>query len=516
VSLSTTISGAEIRYTTDGTAPASTSSLYSGTALSFTATTRLRAQAFVNGSASGAATGAIYIARAISATHDLPVIILDAYGSGKLPNTDGQRPYVNVAYMTFEPTSPGGTVDISASPTTVSFAAFHVHGQSSAMMPKLSYRLELRDETGKDRHCPVLGMPADSDWVLVAPYADKTLIHNNFVYALGADMGLAAPRVKLAEVYINVGGKPLAATDYQGVYQMVESIKNDKNRLNLKQLDASKTSATDVTGGYIFAFQWMITEDNPLACPSGTANPWNYLSVVDPDSLVSQQTSYITQYLVSFNTALHGSNIADATTGYPNYIEPKSWVDHVIIQEFGRNMDAYARSQYLYKDRGAKLNAGPLWDYDLIAGSGLNPSNPMAGTMANTGTSGWQYQGNASRLAGGGTGVGGGGLGGPTQGTADWFPVLIQDPTFNAQLVARWKELRGTLLADSAVASRIDGLAQGLSNAAGRNFQTWNILTTANINSMFDTPTQATWADQVTFMKTWLQQRAAWIDGQWK
>ena len=97
MSLSTTISGAEIRYTTDGTAPASTSSLYSGTALSFTATTRLRAQAFVNGSASGAATGAIYIARAISATHDLPVIILDAYGSGKLPNTDGQRPYVNVA-----------------------------------------------------------------------------------------------------------------------------------------------------------------------------------------------------------------------------------------------------------------------------------------------------------------------------------------------------------------------------------------------------------------------------------
>jgi hypothetical protein len=45
---------------------------------------------------------------------------------------------------------------------------------------------------------------------------------------------------------------------------------------------------------------------------------------------------------------------------------------------------------------------------------------------------------------------------------------------------------------------------------------TQDILITANLNNMFDTPTQATWADQVTFMKTWLQQRAVWIDSQWK
>jgi hypothetical protein len=33
---------------------------------------------------------------------------------------------------------------------------------------------------------------------------------------------------------------------------------------------------------------------------------------------------------------------------------------------------------------------------------------------------------------------------------------------------------------------------------------------------MFNTQTQATWADQVTNMKTWLQQRTDWIDSQWK
>jgi hypothetical protein len=509
VELSTTVANAEIRYTKDGTAPTSSSTLYSGSALSLTATTRLRAQAFLQGAASGAASSAIYVARGIEATHDLPVILLDSYGSGNLPTADAQRQFVNVAYMTFEPTTSGGTVSIASQPTTVSFAAFHVRGNSSAMFPKVPYRLELRDEAGDDRDCPVLGMPAESDWAMVNPYADKTLIHNNFIYALGHDLGMAVPRVTLAEVYVNVVNEPLDADDYQGVYQITETIKNQKNRLNLKQLDATKTSATEITGGYILSFEWQITADIPLSCPSGTANPWTSLGVVDPDDIVSQQKDYLTQYLVSFNTAVHGSNIADATTGYPNYIETKSWVDQVIIHEFGRNMDAYVRSQYLYKDRDAKLNAGPLWDYDLIAGVGLKPGGMMAGTMANTATDGWQYEGNTQRMTGGGTGMG------ASTGTTDWFLVLLKDPTFKAQLVARWKELRGSLLSDTNIASRIDGLTQGLSNAADRNFKKWNILSQAQVNP-FDTPTQATWAEQIAFMKTWLQQRAAWIDTQWK
>jgi hypothetical protein len=505
VELTTSTASAEIRYTKDGTAPTSSSTLYAGTAISLTSTTRLRAQAYVQGAASGKATSALYVARAIAATHDLPVIILDSYGSGALPTAEAQRKFVDVAYMAFEPTTAGATVDISSKPTTASFAAFHVRGNSSAMFPKVPYRLELRNEAGDDRDCPVLGMPAESDWALVGPFADKTLIHNNFVYELGAAMGMAVPRVKLAEVYVNVVNEPLDADDYQGVYQIVETIKNQKNRLNLKQLDETKTSATDVTGGYILALEWSITPENPLACPTGTANPWNYLEVNDPDPIVAEQTDYITKYLVSFNTAVRGSSAADAATGYPNYIEPKTWVDQIIVNELGRNMDAYVRSQYFYKDRGAKLNAGPLWDFDLIAGSGLNPGSMMAGTIANTGTEGWQYEGNNSRMIGSGT----------SKGSADWFAVLLQDPTFKAELVARWKELRGTLLADSAIASRIDGLAQGLSNAADRNFKKWNILSQAQV-SPFDTPTASTWAAQITYMKTWLQQRAAWIDTQWK
>jgi hypothetical protein len=443
----------------------------------------------------------------VDATHDLPVIILDSYGSGKLPTAEAQRQFVDVAYLALDPGS-AGSAKLSQTPTVVSNAAFHVRGNSSAMFDKVPYRLELRNEAGDDRDCPVLGMPSESDWAMVGPHADKTLVHNNFVYELARDMGLAAPRVKLAEVYVNTDLQPLAADDYQGVYQIVETIKNQKNRLDLKQLDESKVSSTELTGGYIFSFEWAITPENPLECPSGTTKPWKSMELVDPVPVATQQKDYLTQHLVSFHNALRGSNITDATTGYPAYIEPKTWIDQIILNEFTRNMDAYVRSQYFYKDRGAKINAGPAWDFDLIAGTGLK-----SGAMANFAAEGWGYEGNASRMDPSGST---GGMPGPTSaGTSDWFLILLKDATFKSQLVARWKTLRGTLLADSAIASRIEGLTKNLGPAAERNFKKWDILSKAQVPP-FDTPTEATWTAQVTYMKTWLQKRAAWLDGQWK
>lgn len=503
LTLSTTASGAEIRFTTDGKTPTAASTLYSAP-LSITKTTRVRAAAFVNGSAAGKPSAALYIARSIDSAHDLPIIVLDSFGSGKLPTSStGDRPFVDVGFLSYEPS--GGTASLAATPTTASFAAFHVRGNSSAMFDKIPYRLELRDEAGEDRDCAMLGMPAESDWALVGPHADKTLIHNNFVYDLGRALGLQVPRIKLAEVYVNVDNTPLDADDYQGVYQVVETIKNQKDRLNLKQLDETKTTDAQISGGYIFKFEWMITAETPLDCPATSANCWKAMELVDPIPIAPVQKTWLTQHLVSFNDSLHGTNIADPTTGYPKYMEVKSFVDSIIVSEFTRNMDAYARSQYFYKDRDAKINAGPLWDFDLIAGTGMKAGGMFGGmpggtSMANVPTDGWQYEGNASRLKGA---------------TADWITVLVADPTFKAQLVARWKELRKTLLSDTAVGSRIDAVSAGLAKAAERNFKKWNILTAARIEP-FDTPTEATWEGQITYMKTWLQQRAAWIDGQWK
>jgi hypothetical protein len=226
-----------------------------------------------------------------------------------------------------------------------------------------------------------------------------------------------------------------------------------------------------------------------LTCPSGQANCWNFLEVADPDPWAQPQRDYLTQHLQAFVTALHSATPADAMSGYPAFIDTASFVNQVIMQELTRNLDAYSRSQYLYKDRDAKIFAGPLWDYDLIAGVGFS------GTTGGSATSGWQYESSASRL----------------NVTADWFPRLLADPAFKSQLVARWKALRQAQLSDTEMRARIARLTAPLTAGAQRNFQKWPILATARVGG-FTTPTAATWAGQVTAMQDWLVARAAWLD----
>ncbi len=53
-----------------------------------------------------------------------------------------------------------------------------IRGSSSQMFPKKSFGFELHDELGEDMDFPLLGMPEEEDWILYAPYSDKSLIRN--------------------------------------------------------------------------------------------------------------------------------------------------------------------------------------------------------------------------------------------------------------------------------------------------------------------------------------------------
>ena len=50
-----------------------------------------------------------------------------------------------------------------------------------------------------------------------------------------------------------------------------------------------------------------------------------------------------------------------------------------------------------------------------------------------------------------------------------------------------------------------------LANAAQRNFQRWPNLSTATVGG-FGTQTTQTWEQQIQIMRTFLTQRAAWLD----
>ena len=214
MTLASSVAGAEIRYTTDGQAPTASSGVYT-TAVQLTRTAQIRAQAFVNGTATGSPGTALYVANTVTTAHDLPVLALDSYGQGQ-PNQDD---WMDVSVLQFDPVN--GSTSLAATPTIAARAGFDLRGQSSALFDKKQYRLELRDNQDDDLDWPLLGMPADSDWVLLGPYDDKSLIRNAFMYGLGRDMGLQAPRFAFAEVYVNTDAQPISASDYVGVYMVV-------------------------------------------------------------------------------------------------------------------------------------------------------------------------------------------------------------------------------------------------------------------------------------------------------
>ena len=497
VELEATDPSAELRYTLDHTPPTADSLLYEAP-LSFNETTELRVQQFDGDERVGPPATALYVARSFDEHHDLPVLVLDSYGEavpGAEPDLEAKdefsREYKHAAVLWFEPDS--GSTSFLAAPVVASAAGIHVRGQSSAVFDKKPYRVELRNATDTDRDCPMFGMPSESDWVLNPGFPDKALIRNAFVYSLGPDMGVAAPRAQLVEVYVNSAARPLQAGDYQGVYLFVETVKNQKSRLNLQQLEATDTMLPDIQGGYVFKFEYESQQfDQRLPCPEEAAYCWDWLEVADPKPWNPQQQEYLASHLSELAAAFHASDLADQTSGYPAFIDTPSFVNHVILHELTRNADAYMRSQYFYKGRDTKVFAGPLWDFDLTAGVGSS-----RGSNANTSLEGWQYAGFESRWE-----------------TADWFQVLLSDPQFQAALATRWRELREDVLADAAIVARIQKLTHGLTNAAQRNFEKWPILTTEWIRQ-FETPTADSWEGQVEVMQEWLLGRAAWLDTQW-
>ena len=480
VELSSKIPDAQIRYTVDGSVPAVSSKLYTGP-LTFTTTTQLRAQSFVNGSASGDMGTAIYVASSIDAEHGIPVLILDAYGKGK-----PDREYKDVAFILLEPRN--NKVSLLQPATIVTRAGFHVRGQSSANFEKTPYRLELRDNKDDDAKYPMLGMPGDGDWALISPYPDKSLIRNALAYELGKEMGLATPRYAHVEVYINFDNQPLSADDYQGVYLLTETLEIGKDRLNIKKLKEDDLTEPNITGGYLMQFNMMAAEE-----PLIRGNGWNDLELKEPDDLLPEQLAWITNYIQKVHDSIHSQNPSDPQTGYPAYIDVDSFVDFIIHTELGKQPDSYIRSAHIHKDRGQKLKAGPLWDYDLAYDSytglfGLPSSN----------IEGWQYQSTAPMMPGMAT-------------TTDWYYTLMQDPNFRSKVKARWEELRKGPLSDEQLVAKVRELSKPLSNAAHRNFQKWNILSTPFVGG-FSTQVTQTWEEQIQIVENYLLKRAAWID----
>ena len=101
-------------------------------------------------------------------------------------------------------------------------------GRSSLNVEKHQYGVELRDASDQAREVNLLGMGAESDWILNGNYYDRSLMRNKLGYDLFQSFGgpeRYAPESACCE--LTLGG------EYLGLYLLVERIKRDEARLDL-------------------------------------------------------------------------------------------------------------------------------------------------------------------------------------------------------------------------------------------------------------------------------------------
>jgi hypothetical protein len=368
-----------------------------------------------------------------------------------------------------------------------------IRGSSSQMFPKKQYAVELWTDAGLDTSASVLGLPAEEDWILYAPYSDKSLLRNLLAYKFSRDLGWYAPRTRLVELYID--------ELYKGVYVFTEKIKRDVNRVNINKLNPDENSGDDLTGGYIVKIDKFdgatvgLGWDSPFPPRYRTNNQSIHFQFHYPkeDEITYEQANYIETYITNFEESLLGPLKNHPEYGYRAHINVESFIDFAIVNEITKNVDGYRLSTFLYKDKDSddgKLYLGPVWDFNLGFG---NANYCEGGTIH-----GWAWDFN--KICGGDYWL-----------VPFWWEKLMQDQEFKMQFKARWQEVRVGILSDENIMNYIDSVVTVLDRPQQRNFLQWPIL------SEYIWPNNyvgGSYSNEVLYLKDWIDSRLNWLDNQ--
>ena len=493
VELKSKSTNAVIRYTLNGADPSESSTTCSGP-ITIKNTTLLRAACFEPGLASSRSVSHAYTLLdddLAGFSSNLPLVVIDAFNQP-------------ISTVNFSPTSVR-FIPVAGTRSSLLGAAdfdgrsdLKHRGFSSLGYPKMSLTLKTRNDDGDKMKSPVFGLPTDSDWVLYAPYVDKTLMRDVLGYELSNQMGRYAPRTRFVEVFIHRSSGNLSYRDYAGVYVLAEKIKRGKERVDIAKLHPEDNTEPDISGGFIlkrdhgasgsggrgFGGPQRRTSNNGvgLITPRGLN-----LFYVEPDEseLTAEQKKWITRYFSDFERALYGANFASPTEGYAKYLDVDAFIDHFWLVEMTKNIDAFRYSAFVHKPRGGKITMGPAWDWNLSMGN--------ADYYDCYETSGWYYENLRDT-------------------EISWIYRLKQDPDFVQRSIDRWAELRRATLAPEKVLARVDAMRTQLHESQERNFAKWPVMGRSIRPNYYVGPT---FDAEVNWMKIWIKDRIAWIDRQY-
>ncbi|MBP5318544.1 MAG: CotH kinase family protein [Paludibacteraceae bacterium] len=324
-------------------------------------------------------------------------------------------------------------------------------GNSTWGFPKKPYKIRLEHATG------IFEQKAHRDWVLLANYADKTLIRNLLAFKMSRAMEMPyTPYSQFVELYLN--------GVHQGNYQLTDQIEIGQGRVIASSIIEMDMRAPEEG---IEGVDYFRTD----RCP----HPWEI------EDLGTSTVAQLKQDMNRAESVAFGSNFASETKGWRTVFDEETLIRWSLINELFKNCDANQCSVYFYQTTpGGKFYKGPVWDFDLGAGNAGHAS-----TCQNP------------------------------EGTYVFEGYLIKrlrnDAKFNQRVKEIWAKYRTDI---RSIIEHADDEAESMQLSIEKNFKRWPVF---NDNDWYSVPNLPDNYDgQLQYMKNFLLSRFQWMDRQFQ
>lgn len=342
-------------------------------------------------------------------------------------------------------------------------------GNSSWAEDKKSYGITLSDQAG------LAGMPAAAKWVLQANAMDATRMRNKVTYDLARDMGLQyAIESAYVDVWFNGG--------YAGNYLLCEKIEAGKTRVAISADDLpGKTDGyvRDEKGawweydgvherreGYLLEFNERIGEEEVGYFYANGRQ----VEIRTPEQPTGEECAYISEYVQKLTESTANASNSDA---YLEYLDLESWSQLFLINELSNDTDANRHSVFYYKDRGTRMYAGPIWDYDIAWGNDILGRDVHCSFF---------------RLG--------------------WYGTLYDNPTFYRSVTEQYKEMRRIL--ERYLDESIDALCDTISRSIKMDDIRW-----AHSEGYTRRSDVRQWKEAVACLRDYMRERMEYFDRVW-
>lgn len=388
---------------------------------------------------------------AVSPSETLPVLYIQTENNAPIVSKED---YINATYY-LDAMGLAGYQSIGSASTPLTMEIKGRGNYTWRDFNKKPYRLKLSEKQ------PLMGMTKSKHFALLAHADDalnkKGFMRNQVGFELSRMIGMAwTPATAPVEVVLN--------GDYIGLYFLTETIRVDKDRVNIVEQEDEETDPAKITGGWLVEID-NYDEDPHITIKEGDGHTM-WFTYKTPEVLSKAQETFLGDEMSRIDELVYGDKNSDELW---QYLDIDALARFYIVQEIMDNYESFHGSCYLYREMGdsEKWKFGPVWDF----GSSFYREKTM-----------YLYEGDVWHN--------------------HWIPEVCQFPAFMARVKEIWKEFYPQI--------------NTIYTFTGEQLTLLNSAAVADANRWPDYSGNRDLQKRINNVNAWLQSSVAWLNEQWK